>query len=91
MKLSEVHWITAAQREVLTKHRVLTLEQLASFELADSMANTIPLDGLRQLAKKARRSLGRDDPLRMLGASVGQRGPVVYAGAVRFGGEDGRD
>lgn len=91
MKLSGVSWLTDAQREVLAEHHVLTMEQLASFELRDSMADVIPVDGLRQLAKRARRSLGHDDPMAMIGAAVGQRGPVRYAGNVRFGGEDGRD
>ena len=34
---------------------------------------------------RARASLGLDDPMRMLGASSGQRGEVVYAGGVRYG------
>ena len=85
MRLSEVHWITNTQREALAKHHVKTLAQLASFELADSMADVIPIDGLRQLARRARASLGRDDPLSMIGAAAGQRGEVVYAGNVRYG------
>ena len=51
MRLSEVHWITDAQREVLAKHRVLTLGELAAFEMVDSVANLPAVDGLRQLAK----------------------------------------
>ena len=84
MKLSDVGWLTNAQREVLAKHHILTLEQLSSFETSDSMANTIPVDGLRQLAKRARRSLGHPDPMEQLGAAVGQRPgtPVAYAGGV---------
>ena len=84
MRLSEVHWITDAQRKVLAKHHVLTLSELASFELADSMADVVPVNNLRALARRARRSLGRDDPLRMLGAASGQRGPVRYAGGVTY-------
>ena len=91
MRLDQIHWITDAQREVLSKHNVETLEQLATFELRDSTADAIPVNGLRQLAKRARRSLGRDDPLARIGASVGQRGPVKYAGNVRFGDTDGTD
>ena len=85
MRLDQVFWISDAQREVLAKHHVLTLGELASFELSDSMANQIPVEGLRALARRARRSLGRDDPLAMIGASAGQRGEVVYAGGVRYG------
>ena len=89
MRLDQVYWITDAQREVLARHHVLTLPELASFELVDSMANTIPVDGLRALAKRARRSLGWGDPMRMTGASAGQRGEVVYAGAVKY--TDGKE
>ena len=85
MRLSDVGWLTDAQREVLAKHHVLTLSELASFELADSMADVVPVNNLRALAKRARRSLGWDDPLRMLGASAGQRGEVKYAGGVSYG------
>ena len=88
MRLSEIYWITDAQRAVLAKHHVLTLGELASFELVDSVANTIEVDNLRGLARRARRNLGRDDPLRMLGASAGQRSEVVYAGGVSY--EDGK-
>ena len=87
MRLSEVHWITPDQLKVLAEHRVLTLGELASFELADSMANTIPVDGLRALARRARASLGHPDPMEQLGASVGQRGPVKYAGYQTYGGK----
>ena len=84
MRLTEVHWLTDAQREVLAAHHVLTLGELATFELADSMADVVPVNNLRALARRARRSLGRDDPLRMLGAASGQRGPVRYAGGVTY-------
>ena len=85
MRLSEVHWITPAQREVLEKHHILTLGELASLETRDSLADAVAVDGLRQLTKRARRSLGLDDPMRMIGASAGQRGEVKYAGGVRYG------
>ena len=85
MRISDVSWISAGQREALAKHRIRTLAELASFELADSMAKTIPIDGLRALARRARASLGRADPLAMIGAASGQRGPVRYAGGVRYG------
>ena len=85
MRIKDVSWVTEAQREVLAKHHVLTLDELASFEQADSMADSIPIDGLRALARRARASLGRPDPLAMIGAASGQRGPVRYAGGVRYG------
>ena len=83
MKLTEVHWVTDAQRALLATHHVLTLDELASFELADSMANTIPIDGLRALARRARASLGRADPLAQIDAAAGQRGPVQRIGHPR--------
>ena len=88
MRLTEVHWITTAQREVLAKHRIVTLGELASFELADSMADVVPVDNLRALARRARQALGQSDPLEQLGAAAGQRPgtPVAYAGGVRFEG-----
>lgn len=70
---------------MLKKHHIETLAELASLETRDSLADVVPVDGLRQLAKRARRSLGWDDPLRMLGASAGQRGEVKYAGGVSYG------
>ena len=83
--ITDVSWITAGQRALLAKHHVLTLGELASFELADSMADAPRIDGLRGLARRARRSLGRSDPMEMIGAASGQRGgPVRYAGGVRF-------
>ena len=51
MRLSEVHWITPDQLKVLAKHHILTLGELATFETADSMADVIPVDGLRALAR----------------------------------------
>ena len=83
--LDMVSWLSQSQRAILREHRIKSIEQLASFELADSMANTIPIDGLRALARRARKSLGRSDPLEMIGAAAGQRGPVRYAGGVRYG------
>ena len=80
MRITEVHWISAAQREVLAKHHVLTLAELATFELRDSLSNTPPVDGLRALARRARRSLGDPDPLAMLDAAAGQRGPTQKIG-----------
>ena len=77
MRLSEVHWLSDAQREVMAEHCILTLAELASFELVDSTAAAPPVDGLRQLAKRARRSLGWPDPLAQIDAGVGQTGPVA--------------
>lgn len=84
-RLSEVHWLSDAQREELGKHHVLTLEALATFELRDSMADVIPIDNLRTLARQARRSLGRPDPLEQIGQASGHSGPVKYAGGMRYG------
>ena len=88
MRISEVHWISAAQREVLARHNVLTLSELASLETRDSLADVVEVDGLRALARRARASLGRADPMEQLGAAVGQRGPTRYAGGVSY--EDGK-
>ena len=85
-RLSNIEWLTDAQRSVLREHHVITLESLATFELRDSFADVIAIDNLRGLARRARVELGRDDPLAQLGAAAGQRGPVVYAGNVTFGG-----
>ena len=85
MRLSEIYWISAGQLAVLRRHNIETIAQLASLETRDSLADAVAVDGLRQLAKRARRSLGLDDPLRMIGASAGQRGEVKYAGGVRYG------
>ncbi len=89
MRLDQVTWLTPAQREVLAKHHIRSAEALASFELKDSFVDQIPIDGLRQLAKRARQELGTPDPLEMIGAAAGQRGPVRYAGGMKFGGHDG--
>ena len=85
MRLDQVNWVSPATLLVLASHNVTTLEQLASFETRDSMADVVAVDGLRKLAKRARRSLGWDDPMRMIGAAVGQRPgtPVAYAGGVK--------
>ena len=90
-RLSEISWLNATQVEILAKHHIRTLEVLATYELRDSLAAVIPLPDLRQLAKKARRELGGDDPLAQIGQASGHRGPVRYAGGVKFGGHDGRD
>ena len=87
--LSLIPWITEAQRAVLSEHNIATLEELASFELRDSMADVVPIDDLRGMARRARVELGRDDPMRMIGAAAGQRGPVKYAGNVTYGENDG--
>ena len=84
MRLSETFWISPSQLLLLEKHQITTLAQLASIELADSMADTIPIDGLRQLARRARVTLGHPDPLAQIGAAAGQSGPVRYAGGVRY-------
>ena len=91
MRLTEVHWISAGQLDVLKKHHIETLAELASFELRDSMADVVPLDNLRGLARRARASLGHPDPLAQLGAAVGQRPgtPVQYAGGQQHEGEKG--
>ena len=88
MRLSEVHWITDTKRQILARHHVVTLEELASLELRDSLADAIPIDDLRRLARRARMALGQTDPLEMIGAAVGQRPgtPVAYAGHMRFEG-----
>ena len=80
MRLSAVSWITPSQREVLAKHNVATLAQLASFELVDGTADAVPVDGLRALARRARARLGHPDPLTAIGQAAGQDGPVKYAG-----------
>ena len=85
MRLSKVHWLTAAQRGVLAEHHILTLAELAAFETRDSFADAIPVDNLRTLARQARRSLGLADPLEHVGQAAGARGPVLYAGGVRYG------
>ena len=88
--LSFIPWLSDVQRAVLGEHRVVTLEELASLELRDSFADAPPLDDLRDLARRARVELGRDDPLEQIGAAAGQRPGtrVKYAGAVRYGSAD---
>ena len=87
--LTDVVWLSDAQRKVLAKHFIKSLESLASFELKDSFADAIAVDGFRAMAKRARQELGRDDPLQQVGQASGHRGPVKYAGGVKFGGHDG--
>ena len=88
MRLDQVGWITEPQRKILSEHHCTTLDQLASLELRDSLADVIAIDDLRQLARRARMALGQSDPLEMIGAAAGQRGPVIYAGGVRYGETD---
>ena len=91
MRLDQTYWITPSQLVLLASHNVTTLQQLASLELADSMADAIPVPDLRKLAKRARQSLGHGDPLAQIGAAVGQRPgtPVAYAGGVKYDSEKG--
>ena len=89
MTLSEIPWLTDAQRKILGEFHIRSLESLASFETRDSFADAIPVDGFRRLARRARQELGRSNPLAELGQSAGHRGPVKYAGGVKFGGHDG--
>ena len=88
-RLDGVLWLSAAQVKILVDHRIVTLEELAQFETADSFADQIPLDGLRQLSRRARQALAHPDPMEQLGAAVGQRPgtPVAYAGGVTFDGK----
>ena len=85
-KLENVSWISEGQRAILAEHNCTTLEQLASLETRDSLADVVPIDNLRKLAKRARQSLGHADPLARIGAASGQRAgtPVAYAGGVRY-------
>ena len=80
--LKHVSWLSDGQREILARHQCTTLEQLSSLELRDSLADTIPVNNLRNLAKRARQSLGHPDPLTQLGQAAGVRPgtPVRYAG-----------
>ena len=81
MTLSGIPWLTDAQRKILGEFHIRSVEALASFELRDSFADAIPIDGFRSLAQRARRELGRDDPLAELGQSAGHSGKRVrYAG-----------
>ena len=80
-RLTDIGWLTDAQRGVLAKHFIKSLESLASFELKDSFADAIAVDGFRALARRARQELGRSDPLAELGQSAGHGGtPVRFAG-----------
>lgn len=79
-RLDQVSWLSDSDHAELAKHNILTLQELAIFETTDSTARTVNINGLREKARRARRSLGLDDPMKMLGAAAGQRGPVRYAG-----------
>lgn len=89
MRLSDISWITDAQRTILAEHNCETVAQLASLELVDSMADVVPVNNLRVLARRARATLGMRDPLEQIGAAAGQRGPVRYAGGQRYGRSSG--
>ena len=88
-RLTDVGWLNDTQREILAPHNVVTLEELASFELRDSFADVVPIPNLRGWARRARQELGGDDPMAQVGQASGHRGPVHYAGGVKFGGHDG--
>ena len=79
-----ISWLSDAQREVLSKHFIESLESLASFELKDSFADAIAVDGFRALAKRARIELGHADPLAQIGQAAGHRGPVKFAGGATY-------
>ena len=85
--LNLVSWLSESQRAILREHRIGTVEQLSSLELADSTADVIKINNLRALSRMARRSLGLTDPLERIGAAAGQRPgtPVAYAGGQRYG------
>ena len=83
-RLTDVGWLNDAQREILTKFHIRSLEALATFELRDSFADTIPIDGFRSLAKRARKELGGDNPLAQIGQAAGHRGPVKFAGGATY-------
>ena len=85
MKLSEVGWLTDVQRKILADNHITTLEVLSSYELKDSLAHTLPLPDLRQLAKKAREALGHENPMSRLGAAAGAKYPR-YAGGIEGNG-----
>ena len=80
--LKHVSWISDAQREILAQHECKTLEQLASLEMRDGTADVVPINNLRNLAKRARQSLGQPDPMAQLGQAAGARGAVKYAGGI---------
>ena len=81
-RLTDVVWLNNSQRKILSEHHIRSLESLASFELKDSLADVIAVDGFRALAKRARIELGREAPLARIGAPAGHRYPS-YAGGVR--------
>lgn len=70
--LTNLPWLSDDQLEVLTEHKILTLEELASFEIRDSLADAPPLSNLRQLATQARRWLRWPDPLENIDGRIGQ-------------------
>ena len=78
--LDGITWLNDAQRKILGEFHIRSWESLASFELRDSFADVIPLPELRQMAKKAREALGREDPLSELDQAAGHHGPVRRAG-----------
>ena len=83
-RLGAIEWLTDAQRKILSVHRVKTLEDLASLEMADSFADVAPLPNLRALARRARKTLGNVDPMSRIGAAAGAKYPV-YAGGIKRG------
>ena len=85
MRLRDVNWLNSTQVEILAKHNCVTLEQLASFEVRDSMADVVPIPNLRGWSKRAREALGRDDPLARIGAAAGAKYPV-HAGGIKANG-----
>ena len=87
MRLDQAAWLSDAQKKILSEHHILTAEVLATYELKDSLAHTLPLPDLRQLAKKAREALGVADPLARIGAAAGAKYPA-YAGGVKANGRD---
>ena len=84
-RLEHVSWLNDAQRKVLARHNVVTLEQLASFEVRDSFADVVPIPNLRGWARLARKELGLADPMASLGAAAGAKYPV-YAGGIKANG-----
>ena len=84
-RLETIVWLNAIQVEILAKHNCTTLEQLASFEVRDSMADVIPIPNLRGWARRARKELGNADPMLRIGAAAGAKYPV-YAGGIKANG-----
>ena len=70
--LTNLPWLIDDQRELLSEHKIITLEELASFEIRDSLADAPPLLNLRQLAKQARIWLRWPDPFAQASAGIGQ-------------------